>query len=166
MAPVDRRRLGPSKPTLVTRMLGKAALASLTPGGSREGGRPTKTGSERSDTDVRGWSHGQLGEQYAPNVPTSPRGRATCRSGDSRVDVITPPPLATRQVPKPVASASGVSRRDCTGNQRVRVLVVESLGSRHRSDASTMLGRQRAARRFAERGSSPKEAFTPFGTIS
>lgn len=51
--------------------------------------------------------------------------------------------------PKTHRFARGVSLVDSAGSQRVRVIVVESLGSRHRtnvSDAAFLAGRRKAQR--------------------
>jgi len=63
--------------------------------------------------------------------------------------------------PKARRAAWRASARDDTGNQRVRVLVVRSLGSRHRSDVSEVLAGRRVARRGVVEVPSPKETVTP-----
>jgi hypothetical protein len=54
--------------------------------------------------------------------------------------------------PKAHRFARGESLADSAGSQRVRVIVVESLGSRHRTNVSVVLVRRGVARRNVARG--------------
>lgn len=62
--------------------------------------------------------------------------------------------------PKPCYFARGDKSRGRAGNRRVRVLVVESLRSKHRSDVSEVLVWRSVARPYASRVPSLKEAAT------
>jgi hypothetical protein len=68
---------------------------------------------------------------------------------ETRVCVYTPSPGHVVG-PKAHCFARGESLADRAGNQRVRVIVVESLGSRHRTNVSVgacLAGRRKAQRR-------------------
>jgi len=106
--------------------------------------------SGRGDRNVRGWSHGQGGWIRSPALSRSLESEVngTRRSGDTRVCVRTPSPGYVVG-PKAHRFARGESLVDSTGSQRVRVIVVESLGSRHRTNVS--VGTVPAGRRKAQR---------------
>jgi hypothetical protein len=106
--------------------------------------------SGRGDRDVRGRSHGPR-RRITP--PTRSRilereVNGTRQSGGNTVCVRTTSP-GHAVSPKAHRFARGESLVDSAGNQRVRVFVVESLGSRHRtnvSDGAFPAGRRKAQR--------------------
>jgi hypothetical protein len=105
----------------------------------REGvkGGPNENRSGSCDRGVRGRPHGPRRWITSPHTVTKPRTRGECGTPKrrTRVRVCTPSPGHVVG-PKAHRFARGESLVDSAGSQRVRVIVVESLGSRHRTNVS------------------------------
>jgi len=135
-----------------SRSSGGSGLGGSCPGGPtrrRERKGPTKTGAGEA-TEASEVGHiGRVGGEH-PRHGREPRSRGECDTPKRRHGcACAPPPPVSVVGPKTHRDARGVSFADSAGSQRVRVIVVESLGSRHRTNASN--GACPAGRRKAQR---------------